>query len=145
MLFRLVIVIVLAVFTSNLLMHRPVMESLLFAAALAVGMSPELLPAIVSITLSRGAQVLARSGVLVRRLTSIENLGAMDVLCADKTGTLTSGKTTLHETLDPAGVPSQKIMHLVFLNAWFETGIKNPLESKIHWIRLLLPRVKSRT
>ena len=90
LLIRAMIVIVLFVLTVNLLLHRPVIESLLFAVALAVGMSPELLPAIVSVTLSAGARAMSWRGVIVRRLEAIENLGSMDVLCTDKTGTLTA-------------------------------------------------------
>jgi hypothetical protein len=83
--------LVLAVFAINVYFQEPVVESLLFAVALAVGMTPELLPAIISITLSAGARTMATHGVIVRRLASIENFGSMDVLCTDKTGTLTEG------------------------------------------------------
>ena len=131
MLLRVVFVIVLAVFVVNLLMQRPLVESLMFAAALAVGMSPELLPVIISVTLSRGAQTLAGSGVLIRRLSAIENLGAMDTLCADKTGTLTTGETQLYDTLDAGGQSCEEILRVAFLNAWFETGIENPLDSAL--------------
>lgn len=131
MLLRVVMVIVLTVFTMNLLMDRAVIGSLMFALALAVGMSPELLPAIISITLSRGAQSLARAGVLVRRLNAIENLGSMDILCADKTGTLTSGRTELYETLDAGGKPWPELLQMAVINARLETGIRNPLDTAI--------------
>ena len=85
------VVIVLFVLTVNLLLGRPSIESLLFAVALAVGLSPELLPAIISVTLSRRRARMAERGVIVRRLEAIENLGSMDILCTDKTGTLTEG------------------------------------------------------
>jgi Mg2+-importing ATPase len=85
------LVIVLAVFGAHVLQGRPAIETLLFSIALAVGLSPELLPAIISINLARGAEAMARRGVLVRSLNAIENLGSMDVLCTDKTGTLTEG------------------------------------------------------
>ena len=92
------VVIVLFVLTVNELLDRPVVESLLFAVALAVGLSPELLPAIVSVTLSAGrTRDGARSGVIVRRLEAIENLGSIDVLCTDKTGTLTDGVIALDD------------------------------------------------
>jgi Mg2+-importing ATPase len=91
LLIRAMVAIVLFVLTVNLLLHRPVIESLLFSVALAVGLSPELLPAIVSVTLSAGARAMCKEGVIVRRLDAIENLGSMDVLCTDKTGTLTEG------------------------------------------------------
>ena len=96
------VVIVLFVLTMNLLLERPVIESLLFAVALAVGLSPELLPAIISMTLSTGARAMSKRGVIVRRLDAIENLGSMDILCTDKTGTLTEGAIVLSDVLDPA-------------------------------------------
>ena len=95
LLIRVMVVIVLFVLTVNLLLDRPVIESLLFAVALAVGLSPELLPAIISVTLSAGARAMGRRGVIVRRLDAIENLGSMDILCTDKTGTLTEGTIVL--------------------------------------------------
>src|SRR5206468_12135250 len=91
LLLRAMVIIVLFVLTVNLLLGRPAIESLLFAVALAVGLSPELLPAIVSVTLAAGARDMGRRGVIVRRLEAIENLGSMDILCTDKTGTLTEG------------------------------------------------------
>jgi Mg2+-importing ATPase len=131
LLIRVMIVIVLFVLTVNLLLHRPVMESLLFAVALAVGLSPELLPAIISVTLSAGARAMSKRGVIVRRLDAIENLGSMDILCTDKTGTLTEGTLILSEVLDAASQPSDDVRHLAFLNAAFETGIENPLDTAI--------------
>lgn len=131
LLIRVMIVIVLFVLTVNLLLHRPVMESLLFAVALAVGLSPELLPAIISVTLSAGARAMSKRGVIVRRLDAIENLGSMDILCTDKTGTLTEGTLILSEVLDSASQPSDEVRQLAFLNAAFETGIENPLDTAI--------------
>ncbi len=131
LLIRVMVVIVLFVLTVNLLLHRPVIESLLFAVALAVGLSPELLPAIISVTLSAGARAMERRGVIVRRLDAIENLGSMDILCTDKTGTLTEGRIVLHEVLDARQRPSDEIRRLAFLNASFETGIENPLDAAI--------------
>ena len=104
LLIRVMVVIVLFVLTVNLLLGRPVIESLLFAVALAVGLSPELLPAIISVTLSAGARAMSKRGVIVRRLDAIENLGSMDILCTDKTGTLTEGAIVLSDVLD-AGKP----------------------------------------
>ena len=98
------LVMVLVVFVVHVLHGRPPVETLLFAIALAVGLSPELLPAILSVNLARGAQMMARHGVLVRRLNAIENLGSMDVLCTDKTGTLTEGVVVLEGAYDAAGV-----------------------------------------
>jgi P-type Mg2+ transporter len=131
LLLRVMIVIVLFVLTVNLLLERPVIESLLFAVALAVGLSPELLPAIVSVTLSAGARAMGKRGVIVRRLEAIENLGSMDILCTDKTGTLTEGRIVLNEALDARTLPSAEITRLAFLNAAFETGIENPLDAAI--------------
>jgi Mg2+-importing ATPase len=131
LLIRVMVVIVLFVLTVNLLLDRPVIESLLFAVALAVGLSPELLPAIISVTLSAGARAMSRRGVIVRRLDAIENLGSMDILCTDKTGTLTEGTIVLSEVLDAANRPSDEVRRLAFLNAAFETGIENPLDAAI--------------
>jgi Mg2+-importing ATPase len=131
LLIRAMVVIVLFVLTVNLLLHRPLIESLLFAVALAVGMSPELLPMIVSVTLSAGARAMARRGVIVRRLDAIENLGSMDILCTDKTGTLTEGTIVLSDALDARNQPSDAVGRLAFLNAAFETGIENPLDAAI--------------
>ena len=131
MLMRVMVVIVVFVLLANQLLGRPPLESLLFAVALAVGITPELLPAIVSVTLSRGARAMADRGVIVRRLDAIEDLGCMDVLCTDKTGTLTEGEVALHAAVDAAGKPSDEVMRLAFVNADFETGIDNPLDQAI--------------
>ena len=96
------VVVVLAI---NIFLHKPPIDSLLFALALAVGLAPELLPAIISITLAHGAQQMAKRGVIVRRLNSIENFGSMDVLCTDKTGTLTQGVVHLDGAFDLKGSP----------------------------------------
>ena len=95
------LIMVLLVFVAHMFRGRPPVETLLFSVALAVGLSPELLPAILSVNLARGAQMMARHGVLVRRLNAIENLGSMDVLCTDKTGTLTEGVVQLEGRYDP--------------------------------------------
>jgi P-type Mg2+ transporter len=131
LLIRAMVVIVLSVLTVNLLLDRPLVESLLFSVALAVGLSPELLPAIVSVTLSAGARAMSRQGVIVRRLDAIENLGSMTVLCTDKTGTLTEGTIILADATDPNGRPSPAARELAFLNASFETGIDNPIDAAI--------------
>jgi len=131
MLLKVMIVIVLAVLVVNQLLGRPIAESLLFAVALAVGLSPEMLPAIISVTLAAGARHLTAGGVIVRRLDSIENLGSMDVLCTDKTGTLTEGVVRLDAALGPDGEPSAEVDRSAFLNASHETGIANPLDAAI--------------
>jgi Mg2+-importing ATPase len=131
MLLRVMVVMVLFVVAVNQALGRPLPDALLFAVALAVGLSPELLPAIVSVTLAAGARNLARRGVLVRRLEAIEDLGSMDVLCTDKTGTLTEGRIVLAEALGIDGTPSAGVMRLAFLNAALETGIENPLDTAL--------------
>lgn len=128
---RLMILMVLFVLTINLLLHRPLVDSLLFAVALAVGLSPELLPAIVSVTLSSGARKMARQGVIVRRLDAIENLGSIDVLCTDKTGTLTRGVVELRSAVDTTGAESETVRRLAFINAHMQSGIENPLDAAI--------------
>ena len=125
------VVIVFFVLTVNVLLARPVIESLLFAVALAVGLSPELLPAIISVTLSSGARAMSKRGVIVRRLDAIENLGSMNVLCTDKTGTLTEGAIILSDVLDAANRPSEEVRRLAYVNAALETGIENPLDAAI--------------
>ena len=131
LLVRVMVVIVLFVLTANVALDRPAIESLLFAVALAVGLSPELLPAIISVTLSNGARIMSGRGVIVRRLDAIENLGSMDVLCTDKTGTLTTGEVVLDDAADPRGRASSDVRRLAFLNAAFESGIENPLDQAI--------------
>jgi Mg2+-importing ATPase len=125
------LVLVLIVFAVNVFFHKPVLDSLLFSIALAVGLTPQLLPAIISINLSRGSQAMAAGGVIVRRLESIENFGSMDVLCTDKTGTLTLGVVQLDGALDVDGQPSDEVFRLAYLNAHFQTGLANPLDEAI--------------
>jgi len=124
-------VLVFAVFAINVFFHKPVVDSLLFSLALAVGLTPQLLPAIININLSRGARRMAGAGVIVRRLTAIENFGSMDVLCTDKTGTLTEGVVRLDGALDATGQPSERVLRLANLNAHFQTGLANPLDDAI--------------
>ncbi|NLD84041.1 MAG: HAD-IC family P-type ATPase, partial [Clostridiales bacterium] len=121
----------LAVLAVNLLLKKPVLETLLFAIALAVGIAPELLPAIMNVNLSKGAQAMARAGVIVRRLNAIENLGSMDILCTDKTGTITQGVVKLDSALNDQAEPSEEVMRWAYLNASLQTGIKNPLDEAI--------------
>jgi P-type Mg2+ transporter len=125
------LVLVLLVFVAHMLRGRPPLETLLFSIALAVGLSPELLPAILSVNLARSAQHMAELGVIVRRLTAIENLGSIDILCTDKTGTLTEGVVQLEGAYDPRAVPSQEVLALGAINAALETGLTNPLDDAI--------------
>lgn len=128
---QVMLVLVLVVFAVNVFFEKPVVDSLLFAVALAVGLAPELLPAIISITLSHGAQKMAEEGVIVRRLASLENFGSMDILCTDKTGTLTEGIVQLDGALDAHGRPSDEVFLYAYLNAHFQTGLSNPLDEAI--------------
>lgn len=128
---QVMMVIVVIILTANVLLAKPFLDSLLFTLALAVGLTPELLPAIISITLSHGAQQMAKRGVIVRRLTSIENFGSMDVLCTDKTGTLTEGVVRLDGALDTHGQPSETVLRYAYINAHYQTGLNNPLDDAI--------------
>jgi Mg2+-importing ATPase len=125
------LVLVLVVFAVNVYFKKPVVDSLLFSVALAVGLTPQLLPAIINIILSRGSQTMAEHGVIVRRLVSIENFGSMDVLCTDKTGTLTEGVVKLDGALDIRGEPRDEVFRYAFLNAHFQSGMANPLDDAI--------------
>lgn len=125
------LLMVLMIFAAHMLQGRPPTETLLFAIALAVGLSPELLPAILSGNLSSGAQTMAKEGVLVRHLSAIENLGSMDVLCTDKTGTLTEGVVRVEGAHDPNGQASPDVLHLAALNAELESGLANRLDDAI--------------
>ena len=131
LLLRIMLATVVFVLVANQLLGRPPVESLLFAVALAVGLTPELLPAIVTVTLARGAREMAARGVIVRRLEALENLGSIDVLCTDKTGTLTEGTIELAAAVDPAGADSPEVLRLAWLNAHFQTGIENPLDAAL--------------
>ena len=128
---EIMLAIVIIVFFANVMLDRPRIESLLFSLALAVGLTPELLPAIISVTLARGARMMAASGVIVRRLDAIENLGSMDLLCTDKTGTLTEGVIHLDGTVDAEGAASKDVLLWARLNATLQTGLKNPLDEAI--------------
>ncbi len=128
---RLTTLMVLFVLVVNISFHRPVLESLMFALALAVGLTPELLPMIVTVTLARSALVLAKRKVIVKRLSAIHDLGAMDMLCTDKTGTLTEATIRLVRTVDGRGADSQRAYVLARLNSQFESGMKSPLDDAI--------------
>jgi len=128
---QVMLILVLIVFAINVFLQKPVIDSLLFSIALAVGLTPQLLPAIISINLSKGSQTMAKGGVIVRRLESIENFGSMDVLCTDKTGTLTEGVVQLDGALDVQGQPSNEVFRCAYMNARFQTGLANSLDDAI--------------
>jgi Mg2+-importing ATPase len=125
------LVLVLVIFATNVYLHRPVLDSFLFSMALAVGLTPQLLPAIISINLARGAKRMAEQKVIVKRLAAIENLGSMNILCSDKTGTLTEGEVRLHAALDANGKDSDRVMLFAYLNAFFQAGFQNPIDAAI--------------
>lgn len=131
MLAWIVAVLVMITVAINLILQRPVFEALMFALAVAVGITPQLLPAIVSISLASGARRMAKSGVLVKRLDAIEDIGGMSVLCCDKTGTLTQGVLELEQALDVRGAISAEVLHLAWLNASLQSGYPNPLDRAI--------------
>ncbi|MGD1041938.1 MAG: magnesium-translocating P-type ATPase, partial [Sedimentisphaerales bacterium] len=124
-------VMVPAVFLINGLSKHNWLEAFLFAMAVAVGLTPEMLPMIVTVNLSKGAIMMSRKKVIVKRLNAIQNFGAMDVLCTDKTGTLTQGKIVLEKHLDVNGDPSEKVLQYGYLNSYHHTGLKNLLDEAI--------------
>ncbi len=128
LLLQITLVLVIIIFAVNVALHRPVLDALLFTLALAVGLTPQLLPAIVSVTLAQGARHMAAARVIVRRLAAIEDLGGMDVLCTDKTGTITEGTVAVHGVEDWTGASSERARLLAYLNATFETGFANPID-----------------
>lgn len=128
---RLTLLLVLFVLLLNGVLGKPWPEAFLFAIALAVGLTPELLPMVVSVTLAVGALRMSRRRVVVRRLSAIQNLGSMDILCTDKTGTLTEARIRLEKHLAPDGSSSARVLELAYLNSRFETGVKSPLDDAI--------------
>jgi Mg2+-importing ATPase len=128
---RFIAVMVPAVFLINGLTKHNWVEAFLFALAVAVGLTPEMLPMIVTVNLSKGALAMARKKVIVKRLNAIQNFGAMDILCTDKTGTLTQGKIVLEKYLDPHGNPSEKVLTYGYLNSYHHTGLKSMLDEAV--------------
>ncbi|HEY6082824.1 MAG TPA: HAD-IC family P-type ATPase, partial [Chitinophagaceae bacterium] len=128
---RFILVMVPAVFLINGFSRYNWLEAFLFALAVAVGLTPEMLPMIVTVNLSKGALAMSRKKVIVKRLNAIQNFGAMDVLCTDKTGTLTQGKIVLEQYLDPDGEPCQKVLDYGYLNSYYHTGLKNLMDDAI--------------
>jgi len=131
LLLEVTMVLVVAIFAFNVYLHRPVLDSFLFALALGVGLTPQLFPAIISVNLARGAKRMAERKVIVKRLAAIENFGSMDVLCADKTGTLTEGRVEVHAALDAEGRESERVLFHAYLNAAYETGFTTPIDEAI--------------
>ena len=128
---QVVIFLVLFVFLVNALLERDLLETFLFSVALAVGLTPELLPMIVSVTLASGAVRMARKKVIVKQLAAIENFGSMDILCSDKTGTLTHGEITVDRHLNIAGESDETVIRLAALNSVYQTGLRSPMDDAI--------------
>jgi Mg2+-importing ATPase len=131
MLMEITLVLVLIIFAINVLLHKPVLDSFLFSLALAVGLTPQLLPAIITVNLSAGARAMALKKVIVKRLSAIENFGSMNILCSDKTGTITEGKVTIKDALDISGQHSDKALRFAGLNASLQQGFRNPIDEAI--------------
>ena len=123
--------LVLFVLLVNIIFHRPVLESFLFSVALAVGMTPEMMPMIITVTLAQGAKRMTKKKVLVKQLSAIEDFGSVDILCTDKTGTLTEGEIVLDRHVDFLGKDNENVLQLIYLNSHFEAGIKSPLDDAI--------------
>jgi Mg2+-importing ATPase len=131
---RITMIMVLFVFMIRAFLQPDgtgILQALMFAVALAVGLTPELLPMIVTINLSRGAIVMSKHGVIVKRLASIDNFGSMNVLCTDKTGTLTENKITLVLHVNPEGDDDDKVLLYSYLNSFYQTGLKSPMDEAI--------------
>lgn len=126
-----VIVLVLFVFVVTALFRHDFLESLLFSVALAVGLTPEFLPMITTVTLAKGALKMSQEGMIVKNLAAIQNFGSIDIFCSDKTGTLTEGEMILEKHLDPLGNKSEYVLLLAYLNCLYESEVKNPIKEAI--------------
>ena len=131
MLMEITLVLVVIIFAINVLLHKPMLDSFLFSLALAVGLTPQLLPAIITVNLASGARAMAKQQVIVKKLSSIENFGSMNILCSDKTGTITEGKVKLNSALSATGEISDKVLKYAWLNASLQQGFHNPIDEAI--------------
>ena len=131
LLLEITLLLIALIFAVNVYLNRPVVDSFLFSLALGVGLTPQLLPAIISVNLAHGARRMARQQVIVKRLAAIENFGSMDVLCTDKTGTLTEGISQVHQALAADGAACEQVLLHAWLNAVFETGFSNPIDDAL--------------
>ncbi|MFT3701204.1 MAG: magnesium-translocating P-type ATPase [Agriterribacter sp.] len=136
LLMRITLLLVLVIFAINVYLHKPVLNSFLFSLALAVGLTPQLLPVIISVNLARGAKKMAAKKVIVKKLSSISNFGSIDILCSDKTGTLTEGKVKIKDTLDSEGNHSNTVAKYAFLNASMQQGFKNPIDEALNQLQI---------
>lgn len=126
------LLLVLIVFLVNVVLHQPTLEAFLFAVALAVGLTPEFLPMITTVTLSQAAMQMAKEKVIVKRLAAIQNFGSIDVFCSDKTGTLTLGEMRLVAHVDMFGKQDNEVLRMAYLNSVHQTGVSNPLDKAVH-------------
>jgi Mg2+-importing ATPase len=131
MITRVIMLLVLFVLLVNIAFHRPILESFLFSVALAVGMTPEMMPMIITVTLAQGARRMTKKKVLVKQLSAIEDFGSIEILCSDKTGTLTEGEIALDRHVDVQGKDDDSVLRFVYLNSFFQAGIKSPLDAAI--------------
>ncbi|MCX6714226.1 MAG: magnesium-translocating P-type ATPase [Candidatus Uhrbacteria bacterium] len=128
---KIILFLVMTIFLVQALMHRDILESFMFAVAIAVGVTPELLPVIMSVTMARGSERMAKDGVIVKRLSAMPNFGSMDILCTDKTGTLTEDKIQLVTFTDGFGAKDDRVLLYTYLNSFHQTGVKNPLDKAV--------------
>ena len=128
---KIILFLVMIIFFVRALMHGDILESFMFAVAIAVGVTPELLPVILSVTMARGSERMAKDGVIVKRLSAMPNFGSMDILCTDKTGTLTEDHIELVNFTDAIGVKNDEVLHFAYLNSFHQTGVKNPLDKAV--------------
>src|SRR5579864_8824644 len=131
MITRVIMLLVLFVLLVNIALHRPILESFLFSVALAVGMTPEMMPMIITVTLAQGARRMTKKKVLVKQLSAIEDFGSIEILCSDKTGTLTEGEIELDQHVDVQGKDDDSVLRFIYLNSFFQAGIKSPLDAAI--------------
>ena len=131
MITRVIMLLVLFVLLVNIILHRPLLESFLFSVALAVGMTPEMMPMIITITLAQGARRMAKKKVLIKQLAAIEDFGSLTILCSDKTGTLTEGEIVLDRHVDIEGKDDDGVLRLVYINSFFQAGIKSPMDDAV--------------
>jgi Mg2+-importing ATPase len=128
---QITLVMVFSIFAINVFLNKPILDSFLFSLALAVGLTPQLLPAIISINLAHGAKKMAQSKVIVKRLSSIENFGSMNILCSDKTGTLTQAVVQMRSAVDIRGNEGKTVRLYAGLNSYYQSGFSNPIDEAI--------------
>ena len=145
LLMQITIVLAIIILVVNILLHKPLMDSLLFALALAVGMAPELLPAIMTIAMSAGSKRMANQKVIVKKLSSIQNLGEINLFCSDKTGTLTEGVLEISGVTGIDGIENPGVKQLAYLNAFFETGFSNPMDDALRGLKNMTVEGYSKT